>query len=110
MNIDQDSFRLGIGVGAGLVGLLLLVLFILKPWVRAFFSGAPVPLAAVIGMRLRGNPPMLLINAFIQLRKIPAMVGIDFVEAVYIRNKTKASSPDILAELVLEQQEKNKNH
>lgn len=107
--MDQDSFRLGVGVGAGLVGLLLLILFILKPWIRAFFSGAAVPLAAVVGMRLRGNPPMLLIDAFIQLRKTSVMVGINVVEVVYIANKMKASSPDILVELVLEQLGKNQN-
>lgn len=108
MNIDQDSFRLGVGAGAGLVGLLLLTLFILKQWIRALFSGAAVPFATIVGMRLRGNPPALLIDAYIQLRKIGVMVGIDFVEVVYIANKTKASTPDMLAKLVLEQQEKMK--
>ena len=109
MNIDQQSFIIGAIAGAGVIALLQLVMFILKPWRHAFFSGAPVPLLGIVGMRLRGNPPMLLIDAFIKLRKIPVDTSIQEVEVVFIQNKVRASTPDALVRLVQEYREKHKN-
>ena len=109
MNIDQPSFILGVFVGAGLILTFHFIMFILTPWRKALTSGAPVPLLCIVGMRLRGNPPMLLIDAYIKLRKMGVDVSIAIVEVVYITNKGKARTPDILATLVMEQLEKNKN-
>jgi uncharacterized protein YqfA (UPF0365 family) len=37
------------------------------PWFRAFLSGAPIMLTQLIGMRLRGVPPRLIVDALVTL-------------------------------------------
>jgi uncharacterized protein YqfA (UPF0365 family) len=105
--MDDRSFKLGVAVGVAVVLLLQFILLVFKPWRRAFFSGAAVPLANIVGMRLRGNPPMLLVDAFILLRKHEVDVSIDMVEVVYVTNRTRASSPEALMQLVQEKKQTN---
>lgn len=76
MGIEPISLILGVIVGVGIILLLYFIMLILKPWCHAYFSGAPVSLLCIVGMRLRGNPPMLLIEAFINLRKTPVETSI----------------------------------
>jgi hypothetical protein len=51
-------------------------------------------------MRLRGNPPMLLIDAYISLRRAGIPTTIVAVEETYIDNKNRVSTSDDLVELV----------
>ena len=74
-------------------------LFIL-PWLRAFMTDADVPLTQIIGMRLRGNPPVLLIDAYIVLKRQNVSATIVDVEEVYIDSRTRVSSSSDLVELV----------
>ena len=104
--MDDRSFKIGMAVGVATVLLLQFVLLVFKPWIRAILSGAGVPLACVLGMRLRGNQPMLLVDAYIILRKRDIDVSMSMVEVVYITNRTRASTPEALAQLV---QEKRQN-
>ena len=49
---------------------------VLRPWLRAFLHGAPVSIIHIVAMRLRGNPPRLLIDAYIALRRADLVVTI----------------------------------
>lgn len=106
MNIDWQSFKLGAAAGAGGVLCFLFVLFILKPWRQAWSCGAPVPLAAIVGMRLRGHPPALLIEAYIKLRKMPVEISIAEVEVEYLKNRTRALSSDALVSIIMAHRKK----
>ena len=100
---------MGIIIGVGFMLILHFIILLLRPWRHAHFSNAPVPLPQIIGMRLRGNPPLLLIEAYIILKKADVNVQIGYVEVVYIENKNGINTPEKLAELVNKYLEKNKN-
>ena len=100
MNTEQFSFEQGIFVGAGGVLIFLCSLLLIRPWLKAILSGAPISLAAILGLRLRGNSPTLLADAYVTLVKMGVSVDIQEVEVVYITNKTKASTTDDLVKLV----------
>lgn len=99
MNTTNLTFEQGLLVGAGGVAVVLIVLLILRPWRRAFFSGAPIPLATIVGMRLRGNPPNFLINAYLELVKSGVTAPVDLVECVYMKHRSEIRTPHDLAEL-----------
>lgn len=71
--------------------LVLLTVFsvLVRPWLQALFSGEPVALFNILGMRLRGNPPSLLIDAYIVLKKRGFETSIAEVENIYIANKDR---------------------
>ncbi|MFC1497756.1 hypothetical protein ACFLS1_04670 [Verrucomicrobiota bacterium] len=100
--IEPRSFLIGVAAGTGVFFVFQFILFILKPWRHALFSGAAVSMPYIIGMRLRGNPPMLLIDAYIKLKKQSVPTFIQEVEVVYIANKVKASTTGELVKLVME--------
>ena len=67
---------------AGLVIILVLAVLVLglilymipvRHWIAAMFSGVPVSIFSLIGMRLRRVPPTEIVDALIQVRK----AGID---------------------------------
>jgi uncharacterized protein YqfA (UPF0365 family) len=62
------------------VGFLVVLFSLLAPFVRGLLGGAPVPLLGLVGMRLRGNPPGLLVDTFLALRHRGAAVTIEQVE------------------------------
>lgn len=99
MNTANLTFEQGVMVGAGGIAMVLLILLILRPWSRAFFSGASLPLFYIIGMRFRGNPPNLLIDAYIELIKSGIKIPMDHVECIYIKYKSKIRTPHDLAEM-----------
>ena len=84
--------------------LVLVVAFVfvpvLRPWLRALFHGAPVSILHIVGMRLRGNPPRLLIDAYIALRRADLEVTIGDVENAYIDGRNRILTSDDLVELV----------
>jgi uncharacterized protein YqfA (UPF0365 family) len=101
--IDPRSLLIGVAAGAAAVLVLQAFLFLVRPWFKAFFSGCPVPLLTILGMRLRGNPAGLLIEAYIVLVKSGVAARLDVVEVVYIANKSKARTLDALVALVKEE-------
>jgi uncharacterized protein YqfA (UPF0365 family) len=56
-------------------------------FIKASVSGASVSVANIVGMRLRGNPPSLLIDSLIALRASDVDVSMGAVERVYTANK-----------------------
>ena len=105
MNTADLTFTQGVMVGAGGVILVLFVLLILKPWRRAFFSGAPVSLLYIIGMRLRGNSPNFLIDAYVELAKGGIRMPIDHVECLFMKYQYQIRSPHDLARMCQERHE-----
>ena len=75
-----------------LVAVLLLILFLfffcfIRVWVKALLSGCPIMLPRLIGMRLRGNPPALIVDVLVVLRASGIDVSVDEIERVYMANK-----------------------
>ena len=91
---------------AALLGLFILLFAIVfffmafRPWLRALLYGTPVSVFQIMQMRLRGNPPMLLVQAYIKLRRAGMPVTIRDVEAAYVDAKTRISTTEQLVELM----------
>jgi uncharacterized protein YqfA (UPF0365 family) len=83
-------------------GLLVLTFFaaIARPWIRAAASGAPISIFSILGMRLRGSSPTLVIDAYIALKRAGVAADIYVVEGTYIDHRTRIRSRDDLIELV----------
>ena len=107
----MDIFSFILGFIAGIVTLVIFITLalLLRPWLHAMFSGAAMPLAKIIGMRLRGNPPKLLIDTYVTMIQAGETTSINEIESVYIANKTQATDVDILYRLVREY-ERTKKH
>ena len=69
-----------------------------RPWLRAAFHGTPISLVSIVSMRLRGNPPLLLIDAYIALKRAGIDASIVDVENAYIDSRTRVkTAPDLVA-------------
>lgn len=110
MNTADLTFEHGVLVGFGALAGLLIFLYILRPWRRALFSGAPISLATIIGMRLRSNPPNFLIDAYLELIKGGIVIPIDHIECVFMKYRSKINTPHDLAELSKELHENIKTN
>jgi uncharacterized protein YqfA (UPF0365 family) len=71
-----------------------------RPWLRAFMHGTPVPFVHIVAMRLRGNPPSLLIDAYISLRRAGIAITIGELENTYIDAKNRIVTTADLVELI----------
>ena len=87
------------------IALTLVVVLFLPHWLRALLSGEPVPLAVLIGMRVRGNPPGKLVNAYIMLRKQGHDVNMAELEVTCIAQGLQHKMPDEIARAVLKTRE-----
>jgi uncharacterized protein YqfA (UPF0365 family) len=84
-----------------ILSVLLGVLACMRPWLRARLGGgSDVQVAHVIGMRLRGNPAMLLVDAYLKLLHSGKQTTIQMVESCYIANKGRVLDVDTLVMLV----------
>lgn len=97
--------------GAVFVGLFLIfsavILFaFVRPWMRAFMSGAPVSLISIVGMRLRQSPVSLLIDAYLQLRWNNVDATIAEVERCYMQNSNRITTAQDLVDLVLQERDR----
>ncbi len=79
---------------------IAVVVLVLRPWLRAFLHGTPVALVQIVAMRLRGNPPSILIDAYIALKRASVSTTIGEVENAYIDAKNRIVTSDDLVELV----------
>jgi uncharacterized protein YqfA (UPF0365 family) len=102
MNTANLTFGEGVMVGAGGVIIFLFLLLFLRPWIRSILCGAPVSLATIVGMCLRGNTPMFLIDVYLSLQKSGLQIPIHAVEACYVANKGKIRNIQSLVNLVPE--------
>lgn len=92
-------------LGVFLAVILAMFVLLVRPWMRAFMSGAPISLFDVVGMRLRGNPVTLLVDTYLTLRwkQIPATIA--EVERCYMENRNRVTTAEDLEELVARQQD-----
>lgn len=82
--------------------IVLIVSFFLfwRAWVRAILSGFPVPLLSIITMRLRGVPPILLVDAYTALRRTGNETSVREVEETYLANRTRVRTSQDLIGLI----------
>jgi uncharacterized protein YqfA (UPF0365 family) len=87
-----------------LIAVFFLTLFV--PWIRAFMSGTPVSVFQVLGMRLRGVPARLVIDALVTLvhRGHPHTPSLARqVESTYLAQRGLIQSSTHLADIVEKQ-------
>ncbi|GIW92137.1 MAG: hypothetical protein KatS3mg110_0178 [Pirellulaceae bacterium] len=82
------------------VAILMVFGLVFPPWMRALVRGTPVSVFDIIGMRLRGSPPLLLIDAYSTLRHDDYSVTIGQVERAYLGARNRITTSDDLVELV----------
>ncbi len=91
-------------IAVAITVLLVMALFLsfMRVWVKAMTSGVPVSILRIVGMRLRGNPTDLLIDAHILLTKQQTSATLDETEYIYMENRNRIRSSDDLIRLVKE--------
>jgi uncharacterized membrane protein YgcG len=77
-----------------------LALMLIQPWLRGMLSGAPVMALQILGMRLRGTPANLLVDAFVQLRARGRDVEMAEVERQYLAQRQRVREAIHLVDLV----------
>ena len=88
--MTTELVLLALAVGAAfLFAVAALMLMLFKPWLPGMLSGAPVMAVQILGMRLRGTPPNLLIDAYVQLRAQGRDVEIAEVERQYLAHRQR---------------------
>ena len=96
----MGQFLLGLVVGAGALLALVVWLALNRSWRHAVFAGAPIPWPAIIGMRLRGTPPGLIVDAYVALVKRGKSLDWSLVEAAYLANRGRRLDVPQLVALV----------
>jgi uncharacterized protein YqfA (UPF0365 family) len=96
----MGQFLLGLVVGIG--GTLVLVVWMVvnRSWRHAVFAGAPLPWTAILGMRLRGTPPALIVDSYVALVKRGRTPDWGMVEATYLANAGRRLDVSDLVSLV----------
>jgi len=79
---------------------IALVVLVGRPWLRAFLHGTPVSVVQIVAMRLRGNPPLILIDAYIALKRARISTTIGEVENAYINWHNRIATSDDLVDIV----------
>lgn len=82
--MDKIALILVAIVGILILGFVIIFLNFLGVWIRALMSGAKVPLASLIGMKLRRIPCQLIVDARIRLVKSGIALSTDELEAHYL--------------------------
>jgi len=105
--MDNESFVVGFAVGV-LTSFLLFVglglgFAMVRPWLRLKMSGGRGTLLQIVGMRLRGTPPMMIVEAYTSLLHSGQDVRLIEVESTYVANKTTVMNAHDLIELVQNQ-------
>ncbi len=102
MDATQKTFLIVFLAMMAFFALVVAFVFVLvlRPWLRAFLHGAPVSIFHIVAMRLRGNPPWLLIDAYIALRRSDLGVTMVDVENAFVDGRSRVLTSDDLVELV----------
>ena len=100
MALDATSFIFGALCGAAAMVAWSAATRLIRPWVASCLSACPVPFLSVVGMRLRGSPATLLVQAYISLRKQHVETSIQAVEVAYLIHRSRIRTSDDLAGLI----------
>jgi len=100
----MDSGNLSIYILVGIVVFLFVfaIFSYYVPWglaLRAFVSGAPIGLFSLVAMRLRGIPPVSLVDAYIKVRKNNAPYDIEDMQAFLLAGGDLNKVADALIQL-----------
>jgi uncharacterized protein YqfA (UPF0365 family) len=82
--------------------LMVFILSMLRTWVRAMMSGVPIQVSQIVSLRFHGNPPSLLVDAYIILFKEGIKTSLDEVESLFVQNRGQIARPEELVRLVKE--------
>jgi len=97
----QIALLIAVILALGLAFFCALSLLLLgRHWLRAFLFGVPVSLLEILGARLRGNPPALLVDAYIALKHGGADVTFRDVENAYFDARTRIVTSNELVDVV----------
>jgi len=98
----KDNVIVAIAIISLIIFLLFMLVFFLtvRVWIQGLLCGVPVSIGQIIGMRLRGNPPGLIIDTIFTLKGRGFATNAAKVETVYIANKGQFLTPNQLADLV----------
>ena len=87
--MEPASFIMGCGTGIAVILVVASAYTIIRPWVRLKTHGGKGSLPYVLFMRLRGNPVVLVIDAYLGLLHSGAITTLREVEAHYVANRSK---------------------
>lgn len=100
---QMNALLFGLGFGIVVVfalGNLTVFVLIGIPWLRALLHGTPVSLPRIIAIRLRGNSPALLIDAYTTLIHSSVPTTIDAVERTYLESKSRVMTSQDLVDIM----------
>ena len=80
------------------LALVLFIIVVLRPWIKAWSSGVHMSVMEVIFMKFRGTPPNLLIEVAMTLKHSGSEFSYQDLEVTYIAEKFNISSPKDLYE------------
>ena len=104
--MTPDEIRLlAIGFACGVVfcGVIAVLGWLVAPWVRALLTRVPLTAGDLIGMRLRGTPAKLIVDAAVSLRMQGRPIDrftISRVEQVYLEDRKRHADSRSLADAV----------
>jgi uncharacterized protein YqfA (UPF0365 family) len=86
------------------ISLVFLVGFasVMRVWIRGLLGGVRISIFDVIRMKLRGNPPGLLIDTAVALKHRGVEAGVQEAENAYLAYKGQTFTPSELADLVVQ--------
>lgn len=107
----MDNQTLVLLLGLPIFVLLFLAVVIIffmafRPWLRGLAGGAYVPLLNILGMRLRGCPPRLIIDTLVTLHHRGLAASLEEVESTYLAHRDERLETAQLADLVEERLKK----
>lgn len=78
------------GVAATILAFFLFGLgfAVIRPWIRLKMTGGRGSLLQIMAMRLRGTPPMMIVEAYTSLLHSGEDVRLMEVESTYVANRT----------------------
>ena len=93
----------GVLVAISIVALILVLGAVLigRHWLRAALHGVILSPFRILAMRLRGNPPFLLIDAYIVLIRRGSSLTMDDIENMLINVRGRISTSDDLVEYAI---------
>ena len=84
------------------VAFVMLYLSVFRLWIRAKMSGGRISVFDILGMHLRGNPPSLLVDAYLALLMQGVQTSLGKVERTYIAHRAQVADAGDLVRLVHE--------
>ncbi len=107
MDIKTLVLLLGLPIFVLLFLVVAIIFFTaLRPWIRGLTGGAYVPLLNILGMRLRGCPPGLIIDTLVTLHHRGLGATIEEVESTYLAHRDERLETAQLADFVEERLKK----